>query len=413
MTTTLDIKRPYSALSKRSRSTESNRSNSSQSARKASEERMDEAYYVPAFLRLTRPEIMEKFQELEWLQRERILKSTLEPDPDSKWAVENTADTKVRNRYTNVHPWANNRIHLRVPPDHCDYINASPILLNGAKSGKDKKYIATQGPKEGQFNHIWRMIWHETGNPAVVVMLTQTWEAGRDKCFQYFPEDLTASDELTINDEDEFGDGFKATVKLLSLSEDEGSRSTVRKMALTVNGEEKIVWHLLFSAWPDFCVPEGENQAALLQLVKLSEKYNTETDKPRIVHCSAGVGRSGTFIALDHLLQELEDGAIEETNRAPNLDPIFETVNKLREQRMTMVQGDSQLAFIYQVLREKWLEKKPAATATSVNGDSGQNSEPQVLEMADKVTDQVAHDEATDQMVNEVEPRPPGAFPED
>ncbi|KAH0537343.1 hypothetical protein FGG08_005859 [Glutinoglossum americanum] len=376
MTTSFDIKRPYSALSKRSRSTESNRSNSSQSARKASEERMDEAYCVPAFLRLSRQEILEKFHELEWQQRDRILESTREPDPDSLWAVEQTADAKARNRYTNVLPWANNRIHLQVPPEHCDYINASPIILS-----KGKKYIATQGPKEGQFSHIWRMIWHETANPAVIVMLTQTWEAGRDKCFQYFPEDLNTNDELTINDDDEFGDGFKATVKLLSLSQDVASQSTIRKMLLTVNGEQKMVWHLLFSGWPDFCIPEGENQSALLRLIKMSEDYNN-VGSPRIVHCSAGVGRTGTFIALDHLLQELDSGSIEEAiNKEPHFDPVFDTVNKLREQRMTMVQSDSQLAFVYQVLREKWLEKKTIAPS------------PEVTE--------------------EVEPRPPGAFPED
>jgi hypothetical protein len=135
---------------------------------------MDEAYCVPAFLRLTRQgaykfypafggqswqargrlqlmvsllwplEILERFQELEWLQRDRILKSAQVSDPDPRWAVEQTADTRTRNRYTNVYPWANNRIHLQVPPDHCDYINASPIVLHGSKPGKDKKYIATQ-----------------------------------------------------------------------------------------------------------------------------------------------------------------------------------------------------------------------------------------------------------------------------
>ncbi|KAH0566366.1 hypothetical protein GP486_000224 [Trichoglossum hirsutum] len=394
MTTSIGIKRPYSALSKRSRSTESNRSNSSQSARKASEERMDDAYCVPAFLRLTRQEILERFQGLESLQRGRMLKSVQASDPDSPWAVEQTADTRARNRYTNVYPWANNRVHLQVPPDHCDYINASPIILHGSKPGKDKKYIATQGPKEGQFSHIWRMIWHEATDPAVIVMLTQTWEAGRDKCFQYFPEDLKANDELTINDDDEFGDGFKATVKLLSLSQDIASRSAIRKMTLTVDGKEKTIWHLLFSGWPDFCVPEGENQSALLRLIKLSEEYNTIPENPRIVHCSAGVGRSGTFIALDYLLQELDDGSIEEAvNKIPHFDPVFDTVNKLREQRMTMVQSDSQLVFIYQVLKERWLEKR---STMSVNGASKQHSEPQAPEGTE-----------------EPEPRPPGAFPED
>jgi protein-tyrosine phosphatase len=226
------------------------------------------------------------------------------------------------------------------------------------------------------------MIWHETANPAVIVMLTQTWEAGRDKCFQYFPEDIQTNDVLTIDDDNEFGDGFKATIKLLSLSQDAASRSTIRKMALSVDGEQKIIWHLLFSGWPDFCVPEGENQSALLQLIKLSEDYNAVAGGPRIIHCSAGVGRSGTFIALNHLLQELDDGSIEDViSKNPQFDPVFDTVNKLREQRMTMVQSDSQLVFIYQVLREKWLEKKSASS---------------VLEVTE-----------------EVEPRPPGAFPED
>jgi protein-tyrosine phosphatase len=94
---------------------------------------------------LLRPlEITEKFQDLEWLQRERMAKSAQEPDLSSPWAVEHTPDTKARNRYTNVYPWANNRIHLQVPPEYCDYINASPIVLRSSKSGEDKKYIATQ-----------------------------------------------------------------------------------------------------------------------------------------------------------------------------------------------------------------------------------------------------------------------------
>lgn len=197
------------------------------------------------------------------------------------------------------------------------------------------------------------MLWHETADPAVVVMLTQTWEAGRDKCFQYFPETLE-NDTLAINDEDEFGDGFKATVQLLEITDDETSGTVIRKLLLTVGEESKIVWHFLFAAWPDFSTPEGEHRTALLELIKISARTNTNPDSPRVIHCSAGVGRSGTFIALDYLLQELEESS-DRMGSDFSEDIVFDTVNKLREQRMTMVQSDAQLQFIYDVLRERWL----------------------------------------------------------
>lgn len=187
-------------------------------------------------------------------------------------------------------------------------------------------------------------------------MLTQTWEAGRDKCFQYFPNDLD-NDTLMINDEDEFEDGFNAKVKLLEITEDEATRSTVRKLSLTVGGESKTVWHFLFAGWPDFSTPKGENRVALLRLIDLSAQKNTSPDSPRIIHCSAGVGRSGTFIALDYLLEETAslDGDVEEGSEQ---DLVFDTVNKLREQRMTMVQSETQFEFIYGVLRQHWLSNE-------------------------------------------------------
>jgi protein-tyrosine phosphatase len=185
-------------------------------------------------------------------------------------------------------------------------------------------------------------------------MLAKTWEAGRDKCFQYFPETLE-NDTLVVNDEDECGDSFKATVKLLECEHDAASRSIVRRLQVTVGEEEKTIWHILFSRWPDFSVPEGANRTALLELIKLSVTKNVEADRPRFVHCSAGVGRSGTFIALDYLLDELARGHLQ---TAPDdTDIIFDTVNRLREQRIMMVQSEAQYAFIYQIMLEKWNER--------------------------------------------------------
>ena len=210
------------------------------------------------------------------------------------------------------------------------------------------------------------MVWHETANPAVIVMLTQVFEAGRPKCHQYFPVD-EEHDTITMTDVEPFTDGIPVTLKLADLTFDTASKSTVRKLILTVGSEQKVIWHLLWTKWPDFSVPQGEDREALLELIKLSATKSTVVQNPRIIHCSAGVGRSGTFITLDHLLKEIDSGAITQQQNASadgnadgndtERDVVFDTVNHLREQRVMMVQSEVQFMFVYEVLREQ-MEKK-------------------------------------------------------
>ncbi|KAF2459285.1 protein-tyrosine phosphatase-like protein, partial [Lineolata rhizophorae] len=255
-----------------------------------------------------------------------------------------------RNRYLNVLPYSHNRVKLKVPEEHSDYINASNIVVQTTRSGTKKHFIATQGPKDTSYSHIWRMIWHETGDPAVIVMLTQTHEGGKEKCFQYFPHSMD-NPTLKINEHDEFGDGFVATLTLKSIEESDKLRSTVRELDLRddASGNSKTVWHILFTAWPDFSAPEGNDRAALLRVVALSRARAAPEPSPRVVHCSAGVGRSGTFIALDYLLAELAEGALD---RVPDdEDPVADLVERLREQRMMMVQAEPQFSFLYDALR--------------------------------------------------------------
>ena len=214
--------------------------------------------------------------------------------------------------------------------------------------------IWSQGPKECSSEHFWSMIWHETRSPAVVVMLTQTHDAGKEKCFNYFPMN---SENLVL----EIGAGtepkhnFQARLELLDSYDEERTRSTVRKLSLKVGKEEKIIWHYLFIGWPDFYIPEGEDRLALLELLKQTALVAREPNNPRVIHCSAGVGRTGTFIALDFLLGELRSGAMDEIST--DQDRIAETVNELRKQRMMMVQGESQFEFLYKIMKEQWLEK--------------------------------------------------------
>lgn len=347
-------------------------------------------------------------------------------------------------------------MRLKVSPGQVDYINASPIVLTSAAPAHaarpPDRYIAMQGPKQCSVGHVWRMVYEQMRSPAVIVMLTETHEGSQEKCFPYFPR-RPEDPPMIINEDDEFGDGFLASVHCEAIEETPyGDAMDLRRIVLRVHkkastamlgsqvldackdlatdrncgGErdaskdyedERIVYHFLFKRWPDFGVPAQEDLDSFLGLMRLSAEKNAGADNPRIVHCSAGVGRSGTFIALEHLLLELEAGALENfgTNKAFDWDeaengglkgaddqswrarspmppqqqrgssllvsegasnaaasrsikgggilngeaqdPIYTTVNQLREQRRTMVQAESQYYLIYQVLRKLWKEK--------------------------------------------------------
>ncbi|KAL8874461.1 MAG: hypothetical protein Q9174_000206 [Haloplaca sp. 1 TL-2023] len=350
------------SVAKRARSTDSSRSGASTPAPKAlkTEEtgltgqtpsgEGTKAVSVPAFLRQSANEIRHKFGELEYQQIFRVAEGRR--NPDSRWVQDNSKQTRLRNRYLNVQPWSNSRIRLRVPEGESDYINASPISLTEAKTGLVFSYIAAQGPKDTNLSHFWHMVWHQTSSVAVIVMLTQTAESGREKCYQYFPLDEQA-EAINIDPIEAIEAAPLGNVRVLEVTVDEKSRSTIRKLLLTFGQESKIVWHLLFSAWPDFEVPQDKDRDALFELLSLSAEKNGGICNPRIIHCSAGVGRSGSFIALEYLLAQIQSGAISEAN--DDQDLIFDLVTQLREQRMSMVQSEMQYAFLYEVVRERFL----------------------------------------------------------
>ncbi|KAI6825336.1 receptor/non-receptor type protein-tyrosine phosphatase [Hortaea werneckii] len=357
---------------------------------------------LPVFLRQSKAERHNKYIDLEWAQRNRLLAgsqtptsadasttSTTASPPASQWhRITNDPAVAERNRYMNVEPYAANRVKLNVAEGMCDYINASPIML-----GK-RRYIATQGPKNTSVSHFYRMLQEQTGEKAVVVMLTQTHEAGREKCFQYYPLVAEESPMMLQSDtaEVEGAEGDKQAplgeVVLLDVQQDQKTRSEIRRLRLRMNdgdgggrSSEKEIHHLLFSGWPDFLIPEGDDREAMIELIRLSARLNSpnsasqqqqqgngasssashdlavlDQSNPRIIHCSAGVGRSGTFIALDYLLSLLHSGFLDNLP-AVDSDPVVETVDLMRQQRMMMVQGEPQFNFIYDVLREQFLAR--------------------------------------------------------
>ncbi|EXJ96040.1 hypothetical protein A1O1_01166 [Capronia coronata CBS 617.96] len=401
------------------------------------------ALKLPSYLKKTRQEITTAFQDLEWKQRYRLQHAFQNPET-SPFRVDRSPAVVSRNRYGNVQPWESARVKLRKPIGGSDYVNASPITLSSrnvhqyqrsdssasaSAAQVECRYIASQGPKEGQFSHFWHMVMQETtGEVGVIVMLTQLYEGNKEKCAQYYPpnfdnptialaahEDGNGNESARSTDDgdpfldapamiadadgvgtdshsdnpasqsDQANQGQCGTVTLMSLHEDIKLGCEVRRLKLTIDGESKEIYHYFYKNWPDFGKPEAEDRKALMELTKVTKEV--AGDSPRVVHCSAGVGRTGTWIALDFLLQELEAGVLIESssyfaNHQPpsrsssnatwgksgpskpttpdskdEEDAIFETVNALREQRMMMVMNELQYSFLYEALKEAFIEK--------------------------------------------------------
>lgn len=253
-----------------------------------------------------------------------------------------------RDRHPKIRAFANNRIRLDGLAN-C-YINASPIALG------EHQYIATQGPTEERL--LWRMVWQ--CDISVIVMLTRLVENNVVKCFPYYPDK-----------ESDIIDAGPFQVDLLEKKQN-GS-TDIRKLRILHAGVQRTVWHLLFKDWPDHGVPMGTDKAALLALINLSQAKNV-SGKGRVVHCSAGCGRTGTFIALDHLLQRLKEGTLD---ASANKDEIFLTVKRLREQRMKQVYTEGQLAFIYRILRKS---RKPKESNHNEPPDLKSNSVDSIIE---------------------------------
>ena len=201
------------------------------------------------------------------------------------------------------------------------------------------------------------MVWQETTDVAVIIMLTQTYDGSMEKCFQYFPLNSEAG-AYKIEPAGGTGGTSEGSVTYIETTSEPGSKTEIRRLSLRFGNETRDVWHLFFSGWSDFAVPENEDRAALLELLRLSAEKNSTPSNPRIIHCSAGVGRSGTFIALEYLLAQAESGAIADVE--DSTDMVFDVVNCLREQRMLMVQMDTQYQFLYDVVKEEYERRRSA-----------------------------------------------------
>ncbi|XP_055087753.1 receptor-type tyrosine-protein phosphatase O isoform X4 [Periophthalmus magnuspinnatus] len=243
---------------------------------------------------------------------------------------------RPKNRYTNILPYDFSRVKLvsMHNDEGLDYINAN--YIPGYKHGKE--YIATQGPLPETRNDFWKMVLQQKS--PIIVMLTQCNERRRVKCDHYWP----FTDEPVMYGE----------ISVEMLSETESPEWTIRKFRLGYADESLDVLHLNYTSWPDHGVPTVNAIESILQFVHIVRQQANRTKDPIIVHCSAGVGRTGTFIALDRLMQHI---------REHEFVDILGMVSDMRSHRLSMVQTEEQYVFIHQCVLLMWQKKKQSITS--------------------------------------------------
>ncbi|CAC5398797.1 PTPRK [Mytilus coruscus] len=230
-------------------------------------------------------------------------------------------ENRKKNRFLTTFPYDHSRVKLETYNNSTDYINANYIK----SYSKDKAYIATQGPKKITLSDFWQMIWQE--NVDRIIMVTKLVEGEKKKCEQYWPE---STHKLVL-----IG---KFTIKMLE--EAENTVYTYRCIQLSCENTDRTVHHFHFTKWPDHDVPDKTHLVNFYRKVK---SRPTNGSGPMVVHCSAGIGRTGTFLALD---------ALYEHGKTTGFVNIMEYTHMMRQDRMNMIQTVEQYATVYDVLVE-------------------------------------------------------------
>uniref|UniRef100_A0A8C5I078 Receptor-type tyrosine-protein phosphatase epsilon n=1 Tax=Gouania willdenowi TaxID=441366 RepID=A0A8C5I078_GOUWI len=230
-----------------------------------------------------------------------------------------------KNRVLQIIPYDFNRVILsmRRGQEFTDYINAS--FIDGYRQ-KDY-FIATQGPLLHTVEDFWRMVWEWKCHS--IVMLTELQEREQDKCCQYWPTEDSAT----------YGD-YTVELKGDTLCE----TFSLRDLVLTFVPEKqtRVIRHFHFHGWPEIGIPaEGKGMIDIIASVQRQQQQSG--NHPIVVHCSAGAGRTGTFIALSNILERV---------KAEGLLDVFQTVKSLRMQRPHMVQTVEQYDFCYRVVQD-------------------------------------------------------------
>ncbi|KOC63138.1 Tyrosine-protein phosphatase non-receptor type 1 [Habropoda laboriosa] len=255
---------------------------------------------------------------------------------------------KNLNRYRDVLPYDYSRIILKRGP--CDYINANLVWADDAH----RRYILTQGPLENTASHFWLMVWEQ--NSKAVLMLNRIIEKNHVKCYQYWPLGDSMINMV-------FAD---VGIKVKYISKTESSDYTTRILKLTdlETKESREILHFHYNTWPDFGVPQSPTAfLRFLTDVRQSGALDQNVGPP-VVHCSAGIGRSGTFCLVDTCLVLIEENGLNSVN-------VRDVLVEMRKRRMGLIQTPDQLRFSYAAIIEG--AKQLPSNNVNINNEVGTN----------------------------------------
>lgn len=267
----------------------------------------------------------------------------------------NLPQNKHLNRWHNVLPADTTRVILnpKVRPD-TDYINANHVVVPEA----DRSYILTQGPLDETVADFWAMVWQQ--NCRAIVMLCKTLEGGMCKCSHYWP--VNPSHALNSSAKPLALKEIGLEIRLLKTKEDEGADARIRTMEITkmtdgglsnggtACGEQetrRTVVQYHFQSWPDFGVPTTPNN--FLEFLRLVNRdHPSVPGSPNVVHCSAGIGRSGTFCLVDSCLETVARSGVANLTQKE----VLQMLHRMRRQRDGQVQTSDQLRFALNAIAE-------------------------------------------------------------
>ncbi|XP_065315923.1 tyrosine-protein phosphatase non-receptor type 4-like isoform X2 [Gordionus sp. m RMFG-2023] len=259
------------------------------------------------------------------------------------------------NRYKDISPYDQTRVFINDTSCGTSYINANYINMEISNTGIINRYIAAQGPLPQTIAHFWQMIWEQQSS--LIIMLTTEVEQGRVKCNRYWPEtkDETGNDgATTLNLAD-----INLKISQSAASKEGGHENIyfsqmdnrplyiVRTFSIhnTALGEEREVTQMQYLQWPDHGTPKDPSD--FISFVNHFRKLKMGSSEPAVIHCSAGIGRTGVLILMETGMSLIEA-----------YQPVYawEIVKVMRDQRCMLIQTTSQYKFVCEALLKVWKE---------------------------------------------------------